>query len=232
MKTAVTAVVVSLLLAPTAWGQTTSTSGQAGSTTTTVVLRPPDAFLSSSSGEVRGEIRSYCWSEGGQGLCADRFGPIDPAVALSVEQGERLTLRFDRAISPTSITVTARDSPGWPEPPPTQTFSVPAANPTQFPTDFPPGTYFLSVFTDWDQGDATYVFEVTVSSPPTSGDCDRLRQRRAALNARIDAAAPRIQHSSLAGPAKARALAQLEAARARGNAAIARALAAAGCANA
>jgi hypothetical protein len=52
--------------------------------------------------------------------------------------------------------------------PPLETFDVPADNPTRFRADFPPGTHILRVSTTWEQGDAIYVFKVTVQ-PRTPG---------------------------------------------------------------
>lgn len=182
MRTAVTAVLVSLLSIPAAWAQTTSstmsaptTVGAPGSTMPPPPPgpRPPDAFLASGSSEVRGEFQLYCWSEPPLGVCADRFDPIDPAVALTVAAGAPVTLRFDRPISPTSITVSRSDRPAFPFPA-DNAFQVSAGNPTQFVADFPPGTYFLSVYTRWAQGDATYVFEINVvgASTTTTGAGD------------------------------------------------------------
>ena len=50
--------------------------------------------------------------------------------------------------------------------PPLETFEGPADNPTRFRADFPAGTHILRVFTTWEQGDAIYVFEVTVHPRP------------------------------------------------------------------
>jgi hypothetical protein len=129
--------------------------------------RPPDAFLSSDSGEVKGEIQNYCWTEGSLGLCADRFQPIDPASALTVQPGEPLTLRFDRPISPTRIRVSRSNVPAFPFPS-EGSFDVSAGNPTQFTLNLSPGTYFLGISTNWAQGDAIYVFEVNVMGAATT----------------------------------------------------------------
>lgn len=152
MKTAVAVAVLTMLLAPAASAQTAQ------------VPRPPDAFLASSSGEVKAEIQAYCWTEpdeggGFIGVCADNFNPIDPAQAVVVDQGDLLTLRFDRPIRPHSISVSRRETSTSP---PIETFNVPADNPTEFRAEFPPGTHIITMFTRWPQGDASYVFEVTV----------------------------------------------------------------------
>lgn len=160
MRAAVAVAVMTMLVAPAAAAQTVPD------------LRPPAAFLASSSGEVGAEIQAYCWREpdgsgGTIGVCGDRFDAIDPPQALVVGQGELLTLRFDPPLTPTSVTVSRRETSVSP---PLQTFTVPAANPTRFRADFPPGTHIVTVFTTWEQGDAAYVFEVTVRpDPPTTG---------------------------------------------------------------
>jgi hypothetical protein len=159
MRTAVAAAVLTLVLAPAASAQTLPD------------LRPPDAFLSSpSSDEVKADIQAYCWQEpdasgGFNSLCADRFDAIDPAQAVVVTQGDLLTLRFDRPIRPRSVTVSRVETSVSP---PIETFEVPADNPTRFRADLPPGTHILRVFTTWEQGDAIYIFEVTVR-PPAPG---------------------------------------------------------------
>lgn len=152
MKTAVAVAVITLLVAPAASAQTRPD------------IRPPDAYLSSSSGEVKGEVQGFCWSEpdgmgGTSGACGDRFDDIDPAQSLVVRPGELLTLRFDPPLRPTSVTVSRVErSTG----PPLQTLDVPADNPTSFRADFSPGTHILRVSARWPQGGATYVFKVTV----------------------------------------------------------------------
>lgn len=152
MKAAVAVAVLTMLLAPAASAQTAQAP------------RPPDAFLASSLGEVKAEIQAYCWTEpdeGGAliGVCADNFRPIDPAQAVVVNEGDLLTLRFDRPISPHSISVSRREVSTSP---PIETFNVLAANPTHFRANFPPGTHIITMFTTWPQGDASYVFEVSV----------------------------------------------------------------------
>ena len=97
------------------------------------------------------------------GVCGDRFDAIDPAQAVVVTQGDLLTLRFDRPVRPRSVSVSRVETSVSP---PIETFEVPADNPTRFRADFPPGTHILRVFTTWEQGDAIYVFEVTVQPRP------------------------------------------------------------------
>lgn len=174
LTTAVAVAVLTLLVAPAASGQARPDP------------RPPDAFLSSSSGEVKGEFYQYCWTEanpsGGPGatigVCADRFRVIPPAQAVVVEQGQFLTLRFDPAIRPDSIAGSLHgppdpDPPLFSFPPLIQRVQVPADTPTRFRADFPPGTYTLAFDVRWrgappvpPYGDALYVFELTVRPAP------------------------------------------------------------------
>ena len=165
MTTAVAVAVMTMLLAPAAAAQTNPPP------------RPPDAFLSSSSGEVKGEVQAFCWIEvdpsgSGRGVCADGLAPIHPSQAVVVDQGQFLSLRFDRPIPPGSITVSRREtSVSFP---PIQQFEVPADNPTRFRADFPPGTHILTVLARWApggaaHGEAIYVFKVTVRPRPAPG---------------------------------------------------------------
>ena len=181
MTTAVAVAVLTLLVAPAASGQARPDP------------RPPDAFLSSSSGEVKGEFYHFCWTEadpsGGPGAtvgqCADRFQVIVPDRAVVVDQGQFLTLRFDPAIRPDSIAGSLRGPPPPVPAPPSippvfppliQRFQVPADTPTRFRADFPPGTYTLLFDVRWrgappapPYGDALYVFELTVTPRPAPG---------------------------------------------------------------
>ncbi len=156
MRSAVAVAVLTMLLAPAASAQTADP-------------RPPDAHLASPSQEVKAEIQAYCWTEtdadgSGRGVCADRFDPIDPVQALVVDQGQLLTLRFDTPNRPDSISVSRRQTSTSA---PIETFDVVPDNPSRFRADFPPGTHILTIFTKWPQGDATYVFEITVRTAQT-----------------------------------------------------------------
>ena len=148
MRTAV-AVAVLTMLAPAASAQTGPTPRPTG--------RVPRLL----AGEVRAEIQAYCWREtgAGSGICADDFRPIDPPQALVVDRGELVTLRFDRPLRPNSISVSRRETSVSA---PLETFNVAPDNPTRFRVNFPPGTHIVTMFTLWPQGDAAYVFEVTV----------------------------------------------------------------------
>ena len=63
--------------------------------------RPPNAYLASSSGEVRGDQDSYSWV----GRDADVFGLREPKQELNVGRGEALVLRFDSGSTPTAVRV-------------------------------------------------------------------------------------------------------------------------------
>ena len=61
-------------------------------------------------------------------------GP-NPAQAITVTQGETVTLRYDPALAVESVAVTI-----WNGVPGSATLTVPAANPARFPVDLPVGT--------------------------------------------------------------------------------------------
>jgi hypothetical protein len=168
-RTAVATFLLFVLAGPAAWAQTTtsssSTTAPASSTTTTTAGgagtgRPPVATLASAADEVTALQGSYCWpqSNGMTSLCADHLF-LDPTDALAVSQGETLTLRFQTATSPTTISLQRFDRPNGPT---LETLTVPAGNPARFRADLPTGVWILVAFTEWDEGDATYFFKVDV----------------------------------------------------------------------
>lgn len=141
------------------------------------VVRPPDAVLVSSSGRVVGRLGSYCWPQPTGSLCADTFDFLDPATALTVTAGETLTLRFAGPDSPTGIAARRYTAPRFSGP---ESFPVAAANPTHFPADFPAGTSWLTFFTLWEHGDATYYFELEVvprAGRPVAGPAEPVRRQ-------------------------------------------------------
>jgi hypothetical protein len=125
--------------------------------------RPPRAALRSSAGEVEGTAGSFCWStqntDGtGQGVCGDTDA-LDPDVALPVQRGERVTLRFatDEAPGELLAFVADKDDPAtW------RAFAIPTQNPSEFVLDLPRGTHRLSFQARWEHGDSTTYFKVEV----------------------------------------------------------------------
>lgn len=122
--------------------------------------RPPSAYLSSSSGEVRGDQDSYSWVA----RDADVFGPRDPKQELKVQRRESLVLRFDGEATPRTLRV-GRFVTG-PE------FEVrvedlvepEAANPTVFELDLQPGPVVLRITGWWGQHDSSYSFRLFIQS--------------------------------------------------------------------
>lgn len=143
----------------------TTTIASAPTTTTTTPpvatadADPPTAFLTGASGEVRGEPGSSCWTPPGgrTGRCVDRAGtPTGPT--LDVARGETLTLRFTTGLALTELSIRA----GGVE------VAPPAANPSRFRADLPPGTYRLLVSARFSAGDASYGFGLRVIAPATA----------------------------------------------------------------
>ena len=97
-------------------------------------------------------------------LCADTTF-LEPTEVLAVRQGEPLSLRFQTTTSPTSISVQRFDRPNGPA---LERLTVPAGNPARFGAELPAGVWILVAFTDWDEGDSSYFFEVDVRAAPGS----------------------------------------------------------------
>ena len=144
---------------------TSTTSSTIGTTTTTTQpvtttdADPPAAFLGGASGEVQGELGSYCWAAPGgtAGRCVDKIAP-PTGPTLTVARGETLTLRFATGLPLSELRVW-RDG--------TEVALVPA-NRAQFRADLPPGTYQLLVSARFSAGSAGYGFRLRVTAPPTA----------------------------------------------------------------
>ena len=143
----------------------TSTSTTSSSTTTTTAPvvttdgEPPAAFLAGGSGEVTGELGSYCWAPPGgtAGQCVDKIAP-PTGPTLSVARGESLTLRFATGLPLTELTAT-RDG---------AELALTQANPSRFRADLLPGTYQLLVSARFSAGSAGYGFRLRVTAPPAT----------------------------------------------------------------
>jgi len=159
------------VLAQTSTTTSTTTSSTTSSTTTSTTLSstttttapmvtadadPPAAFLLGTSGEVQGELASFCWAPPGgrAGRCVDKIAP--PAgPTLTVRRGETLSLRFATGLPLTQLDVRANGV----------ALSAPTANPSRFRADLVPGAYQLLVFSRFSAGDASYGFRLVVSAP-------------------------------------------------------------------
>lgn len=120
---------------------------------------PPTATLASGAGEVSGELGTHCWRyRDGAGLCADTIF-LDPDDSLRVRRGETLTLSFDRPDDPDRLDLSLHTEPEGGH---GTEIAIEDVNPAEFRVDEPEGRYWLQVFSVWDEGDATYFFEVVV----------------------------------------------------------------------
>ncbi|MDQ3640095.1 MAG: hypothetical protein M3450_01180 [Actinomycetota bacterium] len=166
-RTAIAAMAMTLLVVGigAAGAQTTTTSSTTSSSTsststptststtvppTTVVPTPrtpsaiPTATLIGATGQVTGEVGSYCWEAAPPSVGECRhvdyfFGGPNPAQALTVTQGETVTLRYDPALAVESVVVTV-----WGGASGSATLAVPASNPARFPVDLRVGTTVVS----------------------------------------------------------------------------------------
>ncbi len=166
-----------------AGAQTMTTSTTTTTTTTTVERpclvyectgRPPDAFVSGSGGEVEADQGGYCWRPPGPdgtlsevGVCT-LTGPIDPEVALRVEQGETLSVRFATRESPSEFSV--RHFPSLTVGQPATVLPATAGNPARFRADLPPGVVLVNLGATWLQGSGSYVVKLDVRAPARPAD--------------------------------------------------------------
>jgi len=150
---------------PSSTTSSTTTSTPVSSTTSTTApavtadADPPAAFLSGTSGEVRGELGSFCWAPPGgtAGRCADKISP-PTGPTLTVRAGENLTLRFATGLALTQLDVRADGV----------ALGAPTANPSRFQADLVPGTYQLLVSPRFSAGSASYGFRLVVTAPPAT----------------------------------------------------------------
>jgi hypothetical protein len=127
--------------------------------TTPQPSRPPDAYLRSRAGERRGNLGSYCWNSGGQGLCADSAAPQGrPKSGLRIGQKEAVILRYATSQDP-------RDDPRiefWQDGKVVGKAITQNRNPAVFRVAVPPGRYWLLAFARWTQGDTSHTFPIDV----------------------------------------------------------------------
>ena len=145
----------------------------------TVVTTPPDSTGSSSSLEAMDQPPdlivtagddglvlspfSYCWSSGGQGVCADGAAP-DPLPSLTVDNGEDLTVEFPLDWQLQATLLLGSDYCEG-----SLTLDIDAGS-SSVEALGPAGTYRVDVFGRGEQGDGAWAFEVTTTedrpSPP------------------------------------------------------------------
>ncbi|MGB2694246.1 MAG: hypothetical protein WBD55_03560, partial [Dehalococcoidia bacterium] len=66
-------------------------------------VAPPDLVVASGDAEVTAGVGTYCWAEGGKGLCADAFAPITSTDVLEVDQRAFITAALQRSLHDNAI---------------------------------------------------------------------------------------------------------------------------------
>lgn len=146
----------------TTTSSTTSSTVSPTTTTTAPMVTdadPPAAILSGTSGEVRGELGSFCWAPPGgtAGRCVDKFSPpVGPT--LTVRRGETLALRFATGLVLTELEVRVDGV----------ALVAPMANPSRIQADLASGTYQILVSPRFSAGSASYGFRLVVTAPPAT----------------------------------------------------------------
>ncbi|MFQ5880014.1 MAG: hypothetical protein ACE5IZ_07585 [Dehalococcoidia bacterium] len=139
---------------------------------------PPPARLVASAGEQTGGIGSYCWGEGGAGVCVDKIGLPIPNTATIVEVGERITVQM--GFEPTAAALSAwllaagevlpegeaGDFSIWrPQGQEVLAQELPPRSALDFAPRLAPGRYVVMVSAVGPAGDVTYGFLVEIADP-------------------------------------------------------------------
>ena len=164
-----------------AFGQTTTSTTSSTSVTTTTVgatttttlpnpcadrpctTEPPGAVLSTSSTQLVPDRGSYCWRQpaGDTTMClALAAVPGYKPPLLVVTEGELVTVRFTAPVplAPEDVALVKAGE---------RLVALPAANPTEFRVDLPPGLHeSVWLSTRWLQGELQYSFRLEVRARP------------------------------------------------------------------
>lgn len=138
---------------------------------------PPPAYMLAGENRLQAGLGSYCWSEGGQGLCIDTIGLPASQDTITLIQGIPFNFSFNaRPSEPLKLSVydlantTLTETSGARM---CQTCGQPLLEldlpPEQEPllnVCLPTGNYLIALFGRWPQGDATYGFAVQVQEHP------------------------------------------------------------------
>jgi hypothetical protein len=140
--------------------------------------KPPPATLSSSQGEVRAVIGTFCWhgddlslaekilSGWTTGLCADTVGSPTPIQTLTTSPGETLRFRVDYREPPTEISVSKiRKSDAAALAPFMEKAGISRDEPLSM--DLGRGIHAIQIFARWEEdgasrGDAFYYFRLSI----------------------------------------------------------------------
>jgi hypothetical protein len=114
-----------------------------------LVTKPPKAWVVTSSGRHQLGYSTFCWTRGGESLCADHAAPTckrtpGEAPKILIRRGERI--RFELGFAPRTVTVAVGRGPARK--------LVPTRHPTWRATRAGPLVLFADAKTN---GDASYV---------------------------------------------------------------------------
>lgn len=118
--------------------------------------QPPDLVVTAGDDQLVLGPLSYCWSSGGEGVCADGVPP-DPLPFLTVDMGEDLTVEF-----PLDWQLQATLAPGGNYCEGSFTLDIDGSGPSVEALG-PAGTYRVDVFGRGEQGDGAWAFELTTT---------------------------------------------------------------------
>ena len=117
-----------------------------------------------------GEEGIYCWPDGSVpadvSLCRDIFPPATISARVPLAAGDIVTVDIEADGPPKDLSISiSKEFPG-----PSVMFLELAPSAPSFPVDLPAGTYIMSIFGRWEEGDITYHFQLEVAEAEKSSD--------------------------------------------------------------
>ena len=127
--------------------------------------RPPDSILTYNGRTIKGELGTYCWSSDGSGVCADSALSLTmTGEMLEVPAGAKMVFEYGGKPVTRILFTTYPVRNGQIVYPngERRLLEVKGRSKVEVPVKLPPGEYFLDVFVQVPQGDASYSFGVVV----------------------------------------------------------------------
>jgi hypothetical protein len=129
--------------------------------TPTPGFQPPDAYLRTSSQELKGLITEYNWQTSPTKRSYYEDPTPDPSDSIGVSSDSNLKILFARTGQPSRVFARYRTSADANA----NSTAVPVTqqNPAIVQGPFPSGTIWLDVFSNWPQGDVEHTYKLNVS---------------------------------------------------------------------
>ena len=175
-----TSIVDDLVVTPTPWPFLTPAPTPTANPTTIQVPQPPLIRLRHDGRVYRGVAGTFCWPDGrgvpGKfggvvfgSLCGDEtpfpWEVLETATAVPVAIGDSIIFEIDADDPPKSLQVAIFDNASnIASAVATQVIKLETGLTAPFAVDLPPGTYYIRISGQWNDGDIAYKFKMVVTS--------------------------------------------------------------------